>query len=149
MLNRGTAATIIMGVMPESPYIFSTNAMPKIAAEPRAAAWANAPTMDLSFRNTAPKIHVAANIQVVAIMQNITNFPEKSARMSMAAMSWNSCTGRATLNTNLSATAQKPSFSSPMRFKNPPTTMMMKIGRVTFRLNRKFCIFYENPFTGK
>ena len=38
MLKRGTADTIIKGVIPAEPYIFSTNAIPSIAALPRAAA---------------------------------------------------------------------------------------------------------------
>ena len=82
-------------------------------------------------------------------MQNTTNFPEKSARMSMAAMSWNSCTGRATLNTNLSATVVNPSVKRPACFKNPPTTMMINIGIVTFKLNKKLSINRELPFQGK
>ena len=49
-LKRGTAASIIRGIMPASPYIFVTKGIPKMAALPLAAPWAKEPTIVLFLR---------------------------------------------------------------------------------------------------
>ena len=74
---------------------------------------------------------------VVVIMQNKTKARLKSDLMSAVAMSLNSSTGSATLNTYLSATLLNSLVNRPIRIRNQPRTIMRNIGNVAFKLKIK------------
>lgn len=57
--------------------------------------------------------------------------------MSAVAMSLNSSTGSATLNTYLSATLLNSLVNRPIRIRNQPRTIMRNIGNVAFKLKIK------------
>ena len=140
MLYSGIADTIISGAIPELPYIFSTNAIPRIAPLPRTDACENAPTIDLSFINIDVNAHTPINMTVVTAAQNITNFQSKDCLISAVAISLNKSNGSATLNTYLSAIAAKSLVKSSFFIKIHPNTITKNIGTVAFKLNIKFPI---------
>ena len=74
---------------------------------------------------------------VVVIIQNKTKARLKSDLMSAVAMSLNSSTGSATLNTYLSATLLNSLVNRPIRIRNQPRTIMRNIGTVALRLKIK------------
>ena len=74
---------------------------------------------------------------VVVIIQNKTKARLKSDLMSAVAMSLNSSTGSATLNTYLSATLLNSLVNRPIRIRNQPRTIMRNIGNVAFKLKIK------------
>ena len=115
ILYSGTADTIISGPIPELPYILSINAIPRIAALPRTLPCANAPTMLLSLIKILARSHTMPNITVVTIMQKRTNLISNSERISAVPICLKSNTGKATLNTYLSATSVNSLVRNPTR----------------------------------
>src|SRR3712207_1803538 len=73
-LNIGTDARIIIGTIPEFPYMFRANGIPKIAALPLTEPWAKEPTIVLSLINIIDISQANKNIKNVTTKQNTINF---------------------------------------------------------------------------
>ena len=140
ILYIGTADTIMRGAMPELPQIFSTNATPRTAALPLAPPCTNAPIMVLSLQYISANTHTSPNIMIVPKKQNRTNFTLRSSNMEVVAISLNSRTGRATLNTYLFATLANSSVIICIFIRNHPRSITRNIGIVAFMLNIKLSI---------
>ncbi|OLR61061.1 hypothetical protein BHF69_12605 [Anaerostipes sp. 992a] len=137
ILYRGTLATIISGPTVECPYIFSINAIPRMAALPRKEACTKAPIIDLSFINSSVKSQIPQNISDVTIMQYNTYFKSNTFWISAPEISRNKSAGRAMEKTNLFPADKKPSFSMPLCRRNQPIKITKKMGMVEFKLKRK------------
>ena len=105
---------------------------------------ANAPTIVLSFRVSFAMPHTRKNIMIDTIIQNRKNFTFISFLTSEPAISRNSITGSATINTYLFATRTNSSVRKPILLNIYPNRIIRKIGIVTFTLNIKLSIVFSS-----
>jgi hypothetical protein len=88
--------------------------------------------------------HTRKNIMIVTIIQNRKNFTFISFLTSDPAISRNSITGSATINTYLFATRTNSSVRKPILLNIYPNRIIRKIGIVTFTLNIKLSIVFSS-----
>ena len=69
MLKSGTAPIIIIGAIPDEPYIFWMSAMPSTAALERQDAWTNAPMLAFSLMKSRAPSQVRQKKPAVAPAQ--------------------------------------------------------------------------------